>query len=250
VARAPAPPQPAIVVGLHDYGDADRIVRLLTPTLGRVSALAKRARSGGPRWAGALETGNRVEAGLRPGQGSLYTLEQATLVDGHLGLRAELGRLALAAHAAELCGALAREDQPEPKLFGLLETALLVLDAATGPASGAFRAGLELKALAFAGLRPALDRCRVCGQPPGDGPLRFHPAAGGLAHAACAAEGHAVDGLWAAAAHEALHQPLRELLDLPMPLGPREAFAEVAEAHLERALRARALLDALGAAAE
>lgn len=111
------------MVGHVDYGERDRIVRLLCPDHGRISALARGARGSTRRFAGALDLGNRVEAMLRPGAGELWHLQEASLLRGVEGLRSDLGRLSLMAYACELCAALAREHHPEPRLFGLLDTA-------------------------------------------------------------------------------------------------------------------------------
>jgi DNA repair protein RecO (recombination protein O) len=52
-----------IVVGRQDYGEADRILRLLTPDAGRVAVIARGARSDRSRWA-SLDIG--VRALVRP----------------------------------------------------------------------------------------------------------------------------------------------------------------------------------------
>ena len=236
---------PAIVVGRTDYGERDRIVRLLSPHHGRVSALARNARGSKRRFAGALGTGARIDAHLRAGRGTLWHLDRAELLDGHLGVRNDLDRLGLLAYACELCGALAREHHAEPRLYGLLELALVLLDAMTAPPGEAWRIGLETKALTFAGLAPILDRCRVCGAPPEE-PMRFDPASGGAAHTHCEGSGGRrapVD--WLAAAELARRTSLRELIDTPMPPGPTWAVAEAVEAHLGRALQSRGVLRSL-----
>ena len=57
------------MVGLQDYKEADRIVRLLTPENGRITALARSARSSSKRFGGTLDIGNRIEVTLRPPKG-------------------------------------------------------------------------------------------------------------------------------------------------------------------------------------
>jgi DNA repair protein RecO (recombination protein O) len=244
VRRPPPPFLPAIVAGAQPYGDADRIVRFLTPGHGRVAALARRVRTARNPYGGALEVGNRVDARLRPGRGSLWSLGEVKLLDGHLSLRGDLPRLTLAAYATELCAGLAREDHPEPRLFGLLEMALLVLDALTGPPAAAFRAGLEAKALTFAGLCPVLHRCLRCGEPP-DPPMRLDVVAGGCQHERCGAGGRPVSVDWLTAVEAARRTPLRELVDLALPPGPHGALADAVQGQLNRALRSRSLLEQL-----
>ncbi len=233
------------MVGHVDYGERDRIVRLLCPDHGRISALARGARGSTRRFAGALDLGNRVEAMLRPGAGELWHLQEASLLRGVEGLRSDLGRLSLMAYACELCAALAREHHPEPRLFGLLDTALLLLDATSEPPAAAFRVGLEAKALTFAGLTPALDRCAVCAEALEGEALAFWGERGGACHARCAPGAPLVEPAWLRAIEEARRTPLRELIDRPLPAGPAWALAEMAEAMLGKGLRSRHLLASL-----
>lgn len=238
------PTREAIVLSGMDYGERDRIVRLLTPELGRISTLARRARSDRRRFGGSLDTGNLVAVKVRPGRGDLWTMEEAKLRDGREGARTDLVRLTLLAYACELCGGLAREAHPEPRLYGLLDMATLLLDAMTDPPGEAFRVGLEAKALTFAGLAPALATCAHCGEPP-DGPMRFHAAGAGAAHGRCEALGQPVSPAWLAAVEHARRTPLRELVDAPLPPGPGWALSDAVQAHLGRALKSRRVLASL-----
>lgn len=245
MARRPPEWEPAIVVGASDYGDADRVVRLLTPRWGRVSALARGARRSGRRFGGALDLGNRVEAALRRGSGTLWHLDEATLVDARLAARRDLVRLGLLGYLTELCAALAREDHPEPRLFGLLDMAGVLLAAMTAPPGGLFRLGVEAKALTFAGFQPALTRCATCDEPVEE-PMVFLPAQGGAHHLRChPGEGAPVSLGWLAAVERARRTPLKELVDEPAPPGPAEALADAVESHLSGPLRSRRVLAAL-----
>ncbi len=245
MARRPAEWEPALVVGSSDYGDADRIVRLLTPSHGRLSALARSARKSVKRFGGALDHGNRVNVALRPGAGTLWHLDEAALVDGRLGARRELATLALFTYATELCAALSREHHPEPRLFGLLDMAGLLLSALSGSPGPLFRPALEAKALTFAGLQPAFLRCAACDGPAED-PMVFAPAGGGANHRRCSpGEGFPVSVAWLEAVEVGRRTPLKELIDLDAPPGPTEALAEAVEAHMNAPLRSRPVLAAL-----
>jgi DNA repair protein RecO len=233
-----------------DYRDRDRIVRLLTPVHGRISALARGSRGSTKRYGGALDLGNRIEAELRPGRGELWHLNGAHLEEGRLGVRVDLERMGLLAYLTEVNHALAREAHPEPKLFGLLETALALLDHADAPPKGLFRLAHEAKALTFAGLAPVLDRCLDCdegldgGAP--DRPLVILPAAGGAFHREChPGGGKPVNATFLMAVEAARRTPLRDLLDAELPPGPAWVLSEAVEAHLGRGLKTRSVLTAL-----
>lgn len=206
----------AIVVGHTDYREADRIVQLLTAEHGRLPVLARSARRSVKRFGGALDLGNRVTAMLRPGRGELWHLDGADLDHGRPHLRDDLERITLAAYACELVSSLARTEQPEPRLYGLLDVALMVLDAMTAPPTPTFRLALEAKALTFAGLTPVLDRCVSCGEDLVDGRLVLDPSAGGLLHERCGGGVRlSVDD--ARALERARRTPLAELVDTPPP---------------------------------
>lgn len=249
MARGPGATVSAIVVGHTDYGDSDRIVRLLCPEHGRLSVLARGARGSRKRFAGAFDLGNRVELLIRQGNGTLWHCDEATLLEGRVSLHTDLDRLSLLAYLCELAAALAREHHAEPRLFGLLDTAITLLDGMTGAPGSAWRVGFEAKALTFAGLAPSLDRCTACGLPP-EAPMIFDPGAGGAVHQHCGgAGGHLISLDWLAAVGRARKSPLRDLLDLDLPPGPPWALAESVEAWQGRALRARSVLDAISAGA-
>ena len=174
----------AILVGHTDYGESDRIVRLLTPERGKISAMARGARKSKKRYGGALDLGNRIEMMLVSGRGKLPLAGETRLVRGTGHLRDDLGRLALLHYVCEWVDSLARENHPEPKLFGVLDVALAVLEASTEMPSPVFRWGLEAKALTFAGLTPVLMQCASCGRPL-DNEAVYLASAGGVLHPDC-----------------------------------------------------------------
>ncbi len=240
----PASPHDAVVLGMVNYGERDRIVRLLTPELGRVSALARGARGSRRRFGGTLDLGARLRVMLRRGRGELWHLQEAELVEPRLGLRDSLLSMGLLSYGTELVGAFAREHHAEPRLFGLLEVFLTVLDAATAPPGSMFRAGLEIKTLTVAGFAPILLRCVRCGEAL-EGLAHVSMEGGGALHRDCGA-GEPVDAEFLHALERARMTRLVELLDLELPPGPAWLLARFAEHHLQRGLSSRSWLQGLG----
>ncbi len=236
----------AIVIGHVNYRDSDRIVRLLTPESGRISALARGARRSRRRFQGALDMGNRVKVELRPSRGELWSLKSALLDRALVTARQDLLMLAQAAYFCELAGALAQRGRPEPQLYGLLDTALLVLDACSAPPTALFRMAVEAKALTFAGFAPRLDRCVICGEPPDGEGLSYDPSPGGVLHRRCG-PGVAVSPPWAEAVEAARRTPLAELVDRPPPEGPRWLLQEHLTWQIGGALKSMKLLSELEA---
>jgi DNA repair protein RecO (recombination protein O) len=176
--------EPAVVLSAVDYGEADRIVTLLTERRGRVSAFAAGARKSRRRFAGALEPGTLLRAHLVARRGSTWRLDAVDLDRSHLALRTDLPRLSRALYALELCRELVRDEQPHPALFQLLVEYLDQLDGnRAGPTS---LIAFELAALGLAGFMPRFSGCAVCGGALVE-PVRFDADHGGCVCGPCGA---------------------------------------------------------------
>lgn len=172
----------AMVLGGVDYGDADRIVTLLTVARGKVSAFAAGARKSKRRFAGVLQPFTVIDARLLERRGDLFFLASASIVDAHAGLRDDLGRIGHAGHAAELCRELTRDREPHPELYEGLRRYLAAL--ARSPARPEDLLAFELSALGDTGVAPRLDACAICGGEV-EGVAPFDPGHGGFLCAGC-----------------------------------------------------------------
>lgn len=228
----------AIVVGRSDLGESDRIVRLLTPTQGRVSAVARGARRSKKRFAGALDPGTRLTVTLRKGRGELATLTQATVRHAPNRARTDFFRIAAMLYGCELTAALAPEGDDSPRLYRLLDVWLDVLEG-THTVGTASRIALETKALTFAGLCPALTQCARCGEPMvADG--HFDDEAGGALHPWCGV-GRRVTLQWLQSVETLRRTPLRDTVGQPWT-GSAWQVADFARYHIGHPLKARRLL--------
>ena len=244
----------AIVLRTVDYGDADRVVTLLSRERGKVSAFARNARASRRRFGGALEpfTLLHVDATERGGK-ELLTLDTVSVARGFGGIRADLARIACASYASELARELVRDAEPHEGLFAVLVEYLGLLDAA--PARPEALRAFELAALAAAGLMPRLDACARCGAAvePG-GAVPFDPAAGGILCGACAPTGSPAAPRLGAATVQALRRlqagglaaAERERLAPAAGGEAREALSRFVEHHLGRRLASRRFLDEVG----
>ena len=81
----------AIVLRHIDYGEADRIVSLLTLDQGLLKGFARGARKSRKRFGPALEPFAQVRVTWKDGgRGDLVSLQEAELVDLRTGLRGEM----------------------------------------------------------------------------------------------------------------------------------------------------------------
>lgn len=157
----------ALVTGGVDYGEADRIVHLLTPA-GAVSAFAHGAKKSKRRFAAALEPFVTIDAELtesRRKKGGLPTLTQASAVRVRLELRRDLEHIALASYIVQLAFRTAVEGDDASGQYAWTEAALEHLVAE--PATHAVRRAFEIGLVRDLGYAPELSRCVACGTEPG-----------------------------------------------------------------------------------
>ena len=152
---------PAVILSTRPLGEADLLVVVLTPTLGKVRAAARNARRSRRRFAGGLAGGALGEATLVPGRSGLWRLESFEMLRPLDRLGRDLDRFAHVAYLCELTDALLHEPEPGPAAFAsLCESIERALDI--GPSPAMLRRH-ELRLMQALGLVPALELCCVCG---------------------------------------------------------------------------------------
>lgn len=160
----------ALVLRRTDYGEADRILTLLTREDGLIRAIARNARASRRRFGGAIELFSlaRLDLGRkRAGSEGLETLNSAEQIDAHLGLRASLGALRGASVMCEATSHLIHEHEAVPELFDQLCAALAGLGRETPPERICLvELWYLLKLLETAGIAPLLEHCVRCGRTP------------------------------------------------------------------------------------
>ena len=176
----------AVVVRATAVGESDLVLGLYTRALGRVSAIARGARSSRRRFAGALGTMvvSDVALSRRARGGELYNLDHATPREDHSGVASDPIALGHASYGIELVRELTPAEVPEPAILDLLVELWRQLGA--GPSPSVLR-GFELRLCALLGSDIALDQCAACHDADrlDDGAV-FDPTRGGVLCRACA----------------------------------------------------------------
>jgi DNA repair protein RecO len=144
----------AIVLSRTDYGEADRIITVLTHEHGKLSLMARGVRRVKSKLAGGIELFSVAEISYIKGRGQIDTLTSARLVHYYESIVQSIDRVQL---GYELIKQLHRatEDQPEAEYFELLEAAFIALDT-QGIRTDLIRLWFQSQLLRYAGHSPNL----------------------------------------------------------------------------------------------
>lgn len=175
----------AIVLKVSTHGEADKIITLYSPDLGRVTAIAKGAERSRKRFVNKLEPFTLLHILYRPPtRGSLFFLSEAELINPCLSLRTDYDLYVTATFINELIQRFTGELDPDPSVYTLLEWALTSLDRGMVPAKTATLFLLRL--LNLCGYQPQLNRCASCRRPIEESPtFTLHPGNGTLLCSRC-----------------------------------------------------------------
>jgi DNA repair protein RecO len=173
----------AIVLTRFDYGEADRIMTLFTPTHGKLKAIAKGVRRTKSRLGGSLEPLAELRVALARGR-TFDVVTQVQVSHAWLRLRDSLESTATAWYLAELADRSLEERHEAEGLYALLRRAYELLDA--GMDSGRVARWYEMHLADEMGVRPEVDRCVECDRMlQADEQFRWVPPLGGLLCSRC-----------------------------------------------------------------
>jgi len=219
-----------LVLRQVDYGEADRMVSLLTAERGRIEARVPGVRKSRKRFGGLdLYVLAEFEFQQRRGRSGLVS---AQVVNSWPGIRVEIERLALAAYAAELLLQAVPEDAPAADAFRLAEAAFSSLDLDDGEAHAGqgWARAFELKLLHVLGCRPMLRRCAHCGEATTGRDVRWSVTSGGVVAGHCIAETGGTQPIAPGVVQlldQSLHLPLAEQTSLDWDAEQRRSAQEI-----------------------
>ncbi|MGH2353430.1 MAG: DNA repair protein RecO [Chloroflexota bacterium] len=189
----------AVVLRRHDFGEADRVLTLYSPTHGKVRAVAKGVRRPKSRLGGHVELFTHVRLLVAQGR-NLDIVTQAEAMQPYARIRDDLWKATYACYVAELVDRLTEERLENRPIFDLLLQELAYLDGVVssaepgelrerpgGPAAAVELSvrTFELRLLGHLGYAPELFRCVQCGETLQPGENRFSAAGGGTLCARC-----------------------------------------------------------------
>jgi len=119
-----------IILARTDYGEADRIITLLTPDHGKLRLIAKGVRRVKSKLAGGIELFSVSDITFIKGRGEIGTLVSARLEKHYRSIVTDITRTMLGYDLIKMLSR-ATEDETEEGYFNLLHQAFEALDAPT-----------------------------------------------------------------------------------------------------------------------
>ncbi len=243
----------AIVLRTMDLGEADRVLTVLTPRLGKLRVIAKGVRRPRSRIGGALQPFSDVQLVLAVGR-TFDVVTSSSLEDPHLGLRNDLHSTAAAWYLVELVDRFIEGAADSHDAFRLLAQGLSALDAGDEVSREVVARWFELALLDAMGFRPELTRCLECGadlEPDGNA---YAPVGGGAVCPQCRHASHGSRPVSPDALKVMRHlqrSPLVGVLKLrlapPLHREVERLLHATVSAVLERELRSRDFLEEVAA---
>ena len=172
----------AVVIRSNPLGEADRLLTIFTPGLGKLRVTARGVRRPTSKLGGHLDPLTRSSLTLAKGK-TLDTITSADTLAAFLPLKSDLERLSQGLYLAELVDALNPLDAPNPSAYSLLLEGLEGLGSTSNP--HLLLRYLELHLLAYTGFLPEIKVCVECRADLTPGNHLFSPQAGGLLCPTC-----------------------------------------------------------------
>lgn len=185
---------PALILKRRDFGEADRVLTILTPEHGKLDVVAKGARKPTSHKTGHVELFTRTDMLVHTGR-DLGIVVQAEMVEPYLALREELTRGAYANYVVELLDRFTAEGDilEGSGLFDLLDETLGRLCNDSDPRLAVRY--YEMRLLDLVGFRPELTECVVSHEPIEAEDQFFSYALGGVVRPDWTGEGMAVTSI-------------------------------------------------------
>lgn len=148
----------ALIIGIRNWGEADKIITLLSPERGRIKAAAFGCRRPKSALAGSLQMFNQVEVQVREGE-RLDMIRGCSLLRAYRVMSTDFTAMAYGAFVAETASRLAIENFPQQDMYNRL----LEVFAAFGgrnPRVAALAAAYQL--LEYSGMQMNYQYCAEC----------------------------------------------------------------------------------------
>jgi len=156
---------PAIVLRIIEHGDHDKIVTAFTTACGKLSWIAKGAKTSAKRFAGLLDPFSMLDlVWSTPRTKGMPVLQEASAIHLFDKIRTSYQRTVYASYWCELVYRWMDEGQAQPAVYRLLAFALEQLHEGHVPQE-ILHIAFQLHFLALGGFKPGLEQCAKCRVP-------------------------------------------------------------------------------------
>ena len=144
-----------IILSRTDYGEADRIITLLTPDYGKLRLMAKGVRKVKSKLAGGIELFSISHITFLQGKNDLGTLVSTRLISHYGNIVKDIQRVQLGYDLIKMLNK-ATEDEPEEEYFQLLQQGFVALDDSAIPTE-LIQVWFQAQLIKLAGHKPNLQ---------------------------------------------------------------------------------------------
>lgn len=178
-----------VILKSQKWGDADRIVTIFSPNLGKIRGAARGARRMKSRFGGVLEPFGVVDLTLfQKTPEALGQISQIDLVMSYASIREDLTVMTAAARMVKMVEAITVDRDPNPGMYATLVHGLESLRPDSDVALAALL--FQIHVLGHTGFRPQFDSCTECGKVAQEQrPQWFSPRLGGVVCQDCSQQG-------------------------------------------------------------
>jgi DNA repair protein RecO (recombination protein O) len=173
---------PAIIIKKTKLGEADRILTLYTPGMGKIQGVAKAVRKPKSKLSGHLELLTYSHVTLARGK-NIDTIIGSQTLNAFLSLKNDLDLLSYALYLVEMINQFTPQETEDRLLFELLLKTLEDLPYALN--RDLLLRHFELHLLRKVGYRPELGKCVLCRKTLESVTNSFAPSAGGMLCTSC-----------------------------------------------------------------
>ena len=142
-----------LVLRVTETKEADKILTVLTPDMGKIPLIARGARRKNSRIAAASQLLAYSELTLYK-RGNWHMLDEASTLELFDGVRQDIVLLSLASYFAEAAEAVCAEETTSPEILPRL-----------------VKAAFQFRLMALAGFEPLASGCAVCGREEPEAPM-------------------------------------------------------------------------------
>ena len=238
----------AIVLRGFDYGESDRIIRIVTESKGKSSAIARGARREKSKIREAVDIITHSNFQLNSGR-NMYTISQAEIVCSFYGIKNSLEGLMTGTLLCELTDEFMEEGNPDTETYNLLLSILYLLNEQLSR-WGELELYFEVQLNILNGIFPDLYKCVNCGSTESGNSVKLDLENGGALCSKCSSDKNFVEEypmkalfILDAASTKSIREFLSGSWDVESLIAARKIIAAFTSYYLGKEMKSRKLFE-------